>query len=459
MDHPAALAPPDGGYGWVIVLAVVLQLLFCGPIMPMFGILFGPKFTEFGATTSQQTSIFALFLVSLNLTTLFVGPLVQLYSERLVAFCSTTMVSGGLILCAFSTSTLHLQLAYGLVVGCGMGLGNGNGILILNKYFKKRVGAAFGLMATGCAVVAQVIPQLVSMLVTHLTSQQTLLVYACLCSTGYVGAILMRSLKQGKGMDLEEQKGKLLDAASAPPKSVRNGGVCADFVVVRVFRMINWRLLLDPYFVMIALGISVLYVSILSYVAQLQNIFVERDLELGQSAHILTAVAIVEMFGRPLMGLLGDLSCMRKISRSPKKLLFITCGLGCAGGFLAQTSTSGVVSVGIVTCITSLFGTASIINSSLVLAEAFEDDLSSALGLSNLIRALLAVIIGPLIGWIKEDSGSFSIPLVFLASCISSCMFIWILAACICKRRANPTMTQDNSDLTSNTGEDIIKPV
>ena len=138
MDRSQAVAAPDGGYGWVIVLAVTLQIMFVSPIMAMFGILFGPKFSEFEATASQQTSIFALFLVSWNLTTLFVGPLVQLYSERFVAFCSTTMVCGGLILCAFSTSTLHLQLAYGLVVGCGMGLANGNGILILNKYFKKR---------------------------------------------------------------------------------------------------------------------------------------------------------------------------------------------------------------------------------------------------------------------------------------------------------------------------------
>ena len=41
----AVLVPPDGGYGWAIVLAALLQLMFAGPLMATFGIIFGPKFT------------------------------------------------------------------------------------------------------------------------------------------------------------------------------------------------------------------------------------------------------------------------------------------------------------------------------------------------------------------------------------------------------------------------------
>ena len=437
MEHPAALAPPDGGYGWVIVLAVVLQLLFCGPIMPMFGILFGPKFTEFGATTSQQTSIFALYLVSWNLSTLFVGPLIQLRSERFVAFCSTTMVVGGLVLCSYSTSTYDLMLAYGLAVGCGMGLGNANGIIILNKYFKKRVGTAFGLMATGLAVSSQVLPQLVKVLVTNLTSRQTLLVYACLCSTGYIGAILMRDVRPLlvplQGEELEEHRSKLL-AKPPLPKPGQHKGVCANFVMLRALRMIDWRLLKEPYFVMIALGNLLVFVCMLSYVPMLKNIFEERGLDLSQSANVLTALGITEMLGRPATGSLGDLSFLRRVTKTPKKLLFIIYGLGCAGGFLAQTLTSGIVSVAIVTCLTGLFGAGAMVTSSLVLGEAFERNFPSALGLSNLFRALLAIIISPIFGMLKETTGSFTIPLVFLASCMIVSMVVWILAAWLWKR-------------------------
>ena len=71
------LLPPDGGYGWVIVLAFFLQMVFVGPIMPMFGLIFGSKFQEFETSPTEQTSIFALYLLTWNIITLFVGPLVQ----------------------------------------------------------------------------------------------------------------------------------------------------------------------------------------------------------------------------------------------------------------------------------------------------------------------------------------------------------------------------------------------
>ena len=221
--------------------------------------------------------------------------------------------------------------------------------------------------------------------------------------------------------------------------------------------MINWRLLKDPYFVMIATGNSLVFVCMISYLPMLKNISEERELDLSQSAKILTALGITKMLGRPVTGSLGDLSCLRRVSRTPKKLLFIIYGLGCAGGFLAQTLTSGIISVAIVTCLTGLFGAGIMVTSSLVLAKAFEENFPSALGLSNLFRALLAIIICPLFGMLKETTGSFTIPLVFLASCIIVCMVIWILAVWLWRRE--PRVKQNTeSDGGKHVGPDSKEP-
>ena len=434
------LAPPDGGYGWVIVLAVLLQLMFAGPLMATFGIIFGPKFKEFDSSTAEQASIFAVYLVSWNVMTMFVGPLTQLRSERFVALCSTTLLVGGLILCAFSTSTYDLVISYGIVVGCGFGLGNANAILILNKYFKKRVGAAFGLMATGLAIGSQVMPQLMRWLVEEMPGKKAILVYACLTSAGFIGALMMRDpkplMRRLEGKELEEHQAML---AASPrqqqrPQQDEAEGRCGKFFLFKVFRMMNWRLLRNPYFLMLAAGNAVVFVSILTYIPQLRNICSDKGLNLAQTANVITFMAITEMIGRPFWGFLGDSALLKRITRTPKKFLYTMAGLGCSVGFVGLTFTSDFLSVAIVVPSISVCGSCMMVNSPLIFAEAFGKDLPSALGLSNLFRGVIGLLIGPVMGKLREVTGSFTVPLFFLAACVAASMLTWIIIGCLCRR-------------------------
>jgi hypothetical protein len=103
---------------------------FSGPLMAMFGLIYGAKFEQFGSSPTEGNSVFAIFLVTWCVTSLFAGPLVEIRSSRFVAFCGTILNVGGLL-------------------GAGMGLNNTNNILIMTKYFKKRISLAYGLYATG----------------------------------------------------------------------------------------------------------------------------------------------------------------------------------------------------------------------------------------------------------------------------------------------------------------------
>ena len=436
----AVLAPPDGGYGWVIVLAVLLQLMFAGPLMATFGIIFGPKFKEFDSSTAEQASIFAVYLVSWNAITMFVGPLTQLRSERFVALCSTTLLVGGLILCAFSTSTYDLVISYGIVVGCGFGLGNANAILILNKYFKKRVGAAFGLMATGLAIGAQVMPQLMRWLVEEMPGKKAILAYACLTSAGFIGALMMRDpkplMRRLEGQELEEHQAMLAASPHQSPQRVEAEGRCGNFILVKVFRMMNWRLLRNPYFLMLAAGNAVVFVSSLTYLPQLRNICSDKGLNLAQTANVITILATTEMIGRPFWGFLGDSALLKRITSTPKKFLYTMAGLGCSVGFVALTFTSDFLSVAIVVPCISVCGSCMMVNSALIFAEAFGKDLPSALGLSNLFRGVIGLLIGPVMGKLRETTGSFTVPLFFLAACVAGSMLSWCLIGCLCRRGA-----------------------
>ena len=441
------LAPPDGGYGWFIVLSVFLQISCVGPIMPMFGLLFGSKFEEFETTPTEQTSIFAVYLLTWNIITMFVGPLVQLQSERFVAFLGSTVIIIGLVLCAFSTSTLGFMLAYGLGVGSGMGLVNANGVLIISKFFKKKIGLAYGLYATGVGIGAFPLPQLVKFLLLTFSGKQTILIYAAINSVAYIGAILQRDVRPlMKPMTEEDFKLVEPKKISQIEKDLENGKkakvkkeekTCLErFIITRVFLMIEWKLLRDPFFLMVAVGNSVCYCVLLSYVSSFRTICQERDLSVSQTADIITIISATEILTRGFQGFLGDRACLRNTFENPKKSIMTFMALAMSVVFIGISFTTDFMSLAISVCICSLFTSAIMINGPLIYKECFPDNLPSALGLSNLIRGGMAIILGPIVGMLKTHFGTFNAALYFLAGITASCMGLWALIDFIQWRRS-----------------------
>ena len=433
------LVPPDGGYGWIIVLAVLLQMIFVGPIMPMFGLLFGSKFEEFETTPTEQTSVFAAYLLTWNIITMFVGPLVQLRSERFVGICGTTCVIIGLVFCAFSQSTTDMMLSYGIGVGAGMGLSNANGILILSKFFKKKVGLAYGLFATGLGVGALVLPQLVKLLLQNFSGKQSILIYASLASVGYIGALLMRDVKpllrpmSDEDHKLLEQKNIIykdkdgLENKKPSKTNEKENSRCENFIIVKVFCMIKWNLLWDPFFVMVAIGNSVGYNGILAYVSQLRTICSEKGLDVPQTADVISVIAFTEIFSRVFQGILGDRACIRNAFRHSKKMIYTFMGFATAVCFIGISFTYDFVSLAINCCLCSIFTSGMLINSPLIYGECFPEDLPSAIGLSNLFRAVLAILLGPTTGMLNSHFGTFNAALNFLSAVFMICMIVWVV--------------------------------
>ena len=219
-----------------------------GPFMPMFGVIFGSKFEEFQTTPTERSSIFAIYLLTWNIITMSVGPLVQLQSERFVGFLGTTLVIIGVVLSAFSTSTLGIMLAYGLGVGAGIGLNNANGILIVSKYFKNKVGLAYGLFATGVGIGALSMPQIVKLLLQYFSGKQTILIYAAICGVGYIGAILYQDVTPfmkpmtEEDFELLSRKDIKKTTQIENEKSKEEKSCFQSFIITRVFCMIDWKL-------------------------------------------------------------------------------------------------------------------------------------------------------------------------------------------------------------------------
>ena len=191
--------------------------------------------------------------------------------------------------------------------------------------------------------------------------------------------------------------------------------------------MIDWKLLRDPFFLLVTLGNSLSWCVMLSYIPGLRTICKERGLSVPQTTDILTLISTTEVFTRAFQGFLSDRACLRNSFRHPKKVVFTVMSLGMSITLIGVTFAADFLSLAISTCVCSLFSSAIMVNGPLIYAECFPNNLSSAIGISNLFRGGLAIIIGVSVGMLSDHFGTFNAALVFLSGSTASVMGLWLV--------------------------------
>ena len=66
------------------------------------------------------------------------------------------------------------------------------------------------------------------------------------------------------------------------------------------------------------------------------------------------------------------------------------------------------------------------VNTPLIYADCFPKSFASALGLSNIIGAVAALLLGPVMDKLKEFSGSYNMPLYFFSRLMLFFLILWI---------------------------------
>lgn len=186
---------PDGGWGWVVVIAsLVFNIIYDG-CSYSFGILFTNLLDYFGDTKSNTAWIGSLFFS----VPLLCGPVAVVVSKKLGYRASTMLggvvVSAGFAVGSFSNSTWILVLSYGLVSGFGVSIPYFNSTVVVANYFDKRRALATGIAECGAGAGTVVFAPLTLFLVSSFGWRGALLILSGITANIIVCGALYRPIE------------------------------------------------------------------------------------------------------------------------------------------------------------------------------------------------------------------------------------------------------------------------
>uniref|UniRef100_A0A8C3IBZ1 Major facilitator superfamily (MFS) profile domain-containing protein n=1 Tax=Chrysemys picta bellii TaxID=8478 RepID=A0A8C3IBZ1_CHRPI len=109
--------PPDGGWGWLVALAVFLESGLIFGVIRSFGVFFVEFVGHFGELVGRMSWVTSITVAILLFASLVGTALSTQYCARPVVMAGSLLSGLGMFLASFATSLTHLYLSIGLLSG------------------------------------------------------------------------------------------------------------------------------------------------------------------------------------------------------------------------------------------------------------------------------------------------------------------------------------------------------
>ncbi len=139
-------------YAWVIAAVTFLAMLTTSAALGLPGAMLQPLSKEFGWTTDQLSSVFAVRFALFGLLGPFAAVFIGRFGLRRIMVIAATFIAVAMVLATGITQLWQLFLLWGLVLGCGTGLtALVLGAMVANRWFTTNRGLVVGLFAASTA--------------------------------------------------------------------------------------------------------------------------------------------------------------------------------------------------------------------------------------------------------------------------------------------------------------------
>ncbi|XP_077589071.1 monocarboxylate transporter 8 [Stigmatopora nigra] len=296
--------PPDGGFGWLVVLAATWCNGSIFGIQNSFGILHMMLVREHADPEDKTSQFKVAWVGALAMGMIFFcSPVVSMFTDHFG--CRKTAVSGallafvGLLSTSFANSLSLRYFTYGILFGCGSSFAFQPSLVILGHYFRQRLGLANGVVTAGASLFSVGLPVLLKKVAEPLGLSRTFQILSIFMLVQALLALTFKPLlPAGPRSPAQSQ--------SQAPVTPQNGnwwnkvleGV-RKYFNLRVFRILTYRVW--------AFGVATAVLGYFVPYVHLMNFVNEQFNETKKEWILLVCIGASSGVGRLTFGKVGDL--------------------------------------------------------------------------------------------------------------------------------------------------------
>ncbi|XP_030043314.1 monocarboxylate transporter 13-like [Microcaecilia unicolor] len=379
--------PPDGGWGWMVVLAAFFQTALVFGVIRSFGVFFVEFVQYFDKLSGSVSWITSIGIAVQQFGSPLASALCTRYGARPVIMTGGLVSGLGMFLASFASSLMHLYLCIGLLSGLGWAMVFTPSIASVARYFKKRRSLATGLAFTGVGLSSFAFSPLFQYLVDVYAWRGALIILSGMTFNLLVCGALIRPLT------LKED---LLALEAVERDKDRNClGQC--FSLFGLSLLSHWPFM--RYVLAITLINTGYFVPYVHLVAHARG----EGFSEYQAAFVMSVAAAADLCGRIFSGWMADLGRFKILhilvfwtSFTGLSLLLIPLG--------QNYSTLLAISTGYGFCA----GAMTPVVFSLLPEIVGIGHIFGALGLLQLLESIGGLLGAPLSGWLRDLTGDYS---------------------------------------------------
>ncbi|XP_067246876.1 monocarboxylate transporter 2 [Chanodichthys erythropterus] len=291
---PPAVPPPDGGWGWAVVVGAFISIGFSYAFPKATTVFFKDIQRIFDASYSQVAWISSIMLAVMYAGGPISSILVNAYGCRPIMILGGFLCAIGMISASFCNNVMQLYICIGVIGGLGLAFNLQPALTMIGKYFYKKRPIANGFAMAGSPVFLSTLAPLNQYLINEYGWRGSFLILGGLLLNCCVAGSLMRPLvgPPNQSKPIEEKP-----AVSKTEKAT---------AWQTVNRYLDLTLFKHRGFLIYLSGNVIMFLGFFAPIVFLSPFAKDNGVDEYQAAFLLSILAFVDMFARPSMGLLAN---------------------------------------------------------------------------------------------------------------------------------------------------------